>query len=123
MKFTYYYILLGFYKIIKLGKGGDLWSACSASIASSLFFTISLHFTVGEIIGRELMVKYHSILWGNILLISLIIVNFYSFVIEKKYLQINFQLSHKKYLIWVTYALFMSWVILAFCIAFSNSTK
>jgi hypothetical protein len=124
MRFIYFSILFGFYKIIKLGKGGELWSACSASIVLSILFTISLHFTIGEIIGRELMVKYHSILWGNIILISFIIANFYFFVMKKKYLEIEIEFSRIKHKIQgalVIFIIFILWVILAFYLAFSNS--
>ena len=125
MRFIYYSILFGFYKIIKLGKSGELWSACSTSVILSFLFTISLHFTIGEIFGVELLVKYNSILWGNIILISFIITNIYFFVLKKRYLEIEMELSSSKYKIrgaMTIFILFMIWVIFAFYLGFSHSS-
>jgi hypothetical protein len=125
MKFFYYSILYSFYKISKLGRSGDLWSAGSTSIFLSFVFTISLHFTLGEILGREAMVRYHSILWGNIILVSMIFTNFYLFVWRKKYLLIEKEFSNNKSAIRKAIAfsiLFSLWVLISFIIAFSNNS-
>jgi hypothetical protein len=120
MRFIYYAILFRHYKLIQLGRAGKLWSACSASISFPTIFTISLHFSLGELFGVEKLIEYRSITYGTIFLISFVLINFYLFVNQSKYLKIEEEfLNSRKKSLWsyLIFALYLVWVILIFYLA------
>jgi len=97
MKNIYFSIFFCHYKLIQLGKSGKLWSAASSSIFMALIITLCLHFTIGTIIGRKLMIVYHSTIYGSIFLIFLMFFNLFIFVKGSKYLVIETEIEKNKY--------------------------
>ncbi len=120
MKFVYYSLFFVHYKLIQLGRAGKLWSACSASVSFPVIFTISIHFSIGELFGTDWLVKYNSNLFGTIFLLLLVLLNLVLFVNKSKYLKIEEEYRKNNikakwsYLIFSIYA---TWVILIFYLA------
>lgn len=96
MKDVYYAIFYFHYKFIQLGRAGKLWSACSSSIVIAFTITLCLHFAIGTIIGKELMILYNSTLFGTIFLFLLITFNFFIFVKNSKYLNIETEIDNNR---------------------------
>lgn len=63
----------------------------------ALIITLCLHFTIGTIIGRKLMIVYHSTIYGSIFLIFLMFFNLFIFVKGSKYLVIETEIEKNKY--------------------------
>jgi|SRR3972149_7384488 len=99
MKNIYFSIFFMHYKCIQLGRSGKLWSACSSSIVMAFTITLCIHFIIGWIIGKHLMVLYNSTLYGAILLFALIILNFILFIKNNNYLtiELNFENNKRKF--------------------------
>jgi hypothetical protein len=97
MKNIYYSIFFLHYKIIQLGRAGKLWSACSSSVVMAFTITLCLHFLLGWIVGKHLMIVYNSTLYGTILLLSLIVFNLMLFISNNNFLKIEMDIQSSKY--------------------------
>lgn len=97
MKNIYYSIFFLHYKFIQLGRAGKLWSACSSSIVMAFTVTLFMHFIIGWIFGKHLMIVSNSTLYGTILLFSLIILNIILFVKSNNYLKIELYFENSKH--------------------------
>jgi hypothetical protein len=117
MIMIYYSLLIWFYRIIKLGRKEDLYYAIGSSILLAFSFTIGLHVTIGTIFGRSVLIKYHSILLGNIILFSFTLFNILLFVRKKKYIELDkeFTLNRNKYLGSLSvFLIYFLWMIFTF---------
>lgn len=99
MKSVYFSIFFMHYNLIRNGWAGKLWAACSSSITMAFTITLCIHFLIGRIIGKHLMILYHSTLFGTIFMLLLTILNFMLFVKNNNYLRIesNFKNDSQKF--------------------------
>ncbi len=125
MKNIYYSIFFLHYKFIQLGRAGKLWSACSSSIVMAFTVTLCLHFIIGWIIGKHLMIVSNSTLYGTIILFSLNILNFILFVKSNNYLKVELDFENSKHksmnAVLITFVYFIIVILTVIFIGFNKA--